>query len=249
MEQFGTSAEQVRRDHVISQILAVLSERHADELIFFGGTALSRTHLRFARLSEDVDLIATGDRKATAARIVTSIENALRRNVGRISWRPAFNPNNDVEAAIAYLPDRTTIKVQLLAAGGYEVWPTELRGIEQRYADAPPATLYVPTRDSFVGWKTATWIERAASRDLYDLWALGLDGYSEEAVRLFHKHGPAGGRPRPWMFRKTPPLSDWISQLSEQTTLTVGPDEAMAVVRTAWSQALGEDWDEPADDD
>ena len=51
------------------------------------------------------------------------------------------------------------------------------------------------------------------------------------------------------MFRKTPPLSDWISELSEQATLTVGPDEAMAVVRTAWSQALGEDWDEPADDD
>lgn len=93
------------------------------------------------------------------------------------------------------------------------------------------------------------WIERAASRDLYDLWALGLDGYSEEAVQLFQKYGPTGGRPRTWMFRKTPPLSDWISQLSEQTMLTIGPEEAMAVVRTAWSQALGEDGDEPADDD
>lgn len=38
---FGVAASQVRRDHLISHVLAVLSERFADRLLFFGGTALS----------------------------------------------------------------------------------------------------------------------------------------------------------------------------------------------------------------
>jgi hypothetical protein len=45
-EQFGVSDEQGRRDHLISHLLAVLGQRLADRVVFFGGTALARTHLR-----------------------------------------------------------------------------------------------------------------------------------------------------------------------------------------------------------
>jgi hypothetical protein len=45
----------------------------ADDVVFFGGTALTRTHLPDLRLSEDIDLIALGDRGATAAAIQRAV--------------------------------------------------------------------------------------------------------------------------------------------------------------------------------
>ncbi|MFD0481955.1 hypothetical protein ACFQ46_05040 [Kineococcus sp. GCM10028916] len=45
-EQFGVSELQVRRDHLITHLLAVLSASPlADELVFYGGTTLPKTHL------------------------------------------------------------------------------------------------------------------------------------------------------------------------------------------------------------
>ena len=66
MDQFGVSEEQVRRDHAISHILAALSRSHREHLIFYGGTALSRTFLLDGRLSEDIDLIALSNRDELA---------------------------------------------------------------------------------------------------------------------------------------------------------------------------------------
>jgi predicted nucleotidyltransferase component of viral defense system len=44
--RFGVGMEQVRRDHLISHVLAAIScDVSTDALVFFGGTALSRTHL------------------------------------------------------------------------------------------------------------------------------------------------------------------------------------------------------------
>jgi predicted nucleotidyltransferase component of viral defense system len=63
---FGVDSEQVARDHVISHALAAISSLSTDDVVFFGGTALSRTHLTELRLSEDIDLIALGDRSAIA---------------------------------------------------------------------------------------------------------------------------------------------------------------------------------------
>jgi len=62
MATFGVAEAQVQRDHAISHILAALSRHRREELIFFGGTALSRTYLLDERLSEDIDLIAIDHR-------------------------------------------------------------------------------------------------------------------------------------------------------------------------------------------
>jgi len=45
----------------------------SDHLVFFGGTALSRTHLADARLSEDIDLIAQGARGQVAEQIERAV--------------------------------------------------------------------------------------------------------------------------------------------------------------------------------
>jgi predicted nucleotidyltransferase component of viral defense system len=43
-ETFGVDDAQVRRDHLISHLLAAISAEAAEEIVFFGGTALARSN-------------------------------------------------------------------------------------------------------------------------------------------------------------------------------------------------------------
>lgn len=118
-----------------------------------------------------------------------------------------------------------------------------MRAIEQRYRDAPQATLRVPTLLSFAGWKTAAWMDRGTARDLYDLWALGNVGaLNADAAALFAKHGPTSNPPRSWRFDRAPSEAEWRGQLGEQTRLTVSADDALEAVRSAWTEAVNEHW-------
>jgi hypothetical protein len=197
MSAFGVAETQVRRDHAVSHILAVLSRYHRDELIFFGGTALSRTYLIDERLSEDIDLIATARRNHLADALIQDINAGLARTHGRITWSPTWSPTSDIDPAVVVLPDDIAVKIQLLPGAHYEKWPTEIREIEQRYSDARPATLRVPTMAAFAGWKMAAWLDRHAARDLYDLWALSRVGaLNDESAKLSPSMGPPTARPR-----------------------------------------------------
>jgi hypothetical protein len=97
--------------------------------------------------------------------------------------------------------------------------------------------LLTPVRDSFAAWKTAAWFERHAPRHLYDLWALAVAGaLTTSAAQLFATHTGLG-LPQDHMFSRAPAAQDWQEQLSGQTRLTVSPEEALQVVRSAWSAA------------
>lgn len=95
MAEFGVAEHQVRRDHVISHALAALSQIDDARLIFFGGTALARTHLPDLRLSEDIDLIALSPRAALAA----DIQDVLIARLGRAVGAPEFSVAADEAAA------------------------------------------------------------------------------------------------------------------------------------------------------
>lgn len=211
-------------------------------MIFFGGTALARTHLPAGRLSEDIDLIATGVRRETAAAIEQTLDRALRRSHGRVSWAPGLAAVRDTEAAVLLADEgRLTVRIQLLCHLGYPPWPTELRAIQQRYSDAGPATLRVPTAASFTAWKTVAWHDRQAARDLWDLWALAQRGeITRRAAELFVAHGPIGTTPRAWMFTSAPTEAHWQAQVAGQTRLTVRAAEALRVVADAWARASAE---------
>jgi hypothetical protein len=160
-----------------------------------------------------------------------------------MTWSPGWSRNSDVDPAVAVTPDGIAIKIQLLRGAGYEPWPTETREIEQRYRDAPPAILRVPTLQAFAGWKTAAWMDRGAARDLYDLWALDKVGaLTAESAALFARHGPTSSPPRSWMFKGAPSAAEWQAQLAGQTRLTVTAAEALEAVRSAWAAAVGEEW-------
>lgn len=237
--QFGVATEQVERDHLISHLLAFLSRDFSDRIHFIGGTALARTHLPDGRLSEDIDLIAVDGRRPVAADLDAALPRALARTHGRLAIDPALTSIPDTHAAILRTSDGLTVRIQLLSSRTRTVWPTERRSLVQRYADAPAAELMVPTLPAFAASKTATWFDRHASRDLWDLWALDRIGAIDaKAEALYRSFGPTNRPPALRDFTTAPTQADWQNQLGGQTRLNVSPTEALTAVRNAWAQVI-----------
>lgn len=228
--RFGVAGEQVVRDHVISHALAAIATVSTDDLVFFGGTALARTHLTGLRLSEDIDLIAYGSR----AEIGDRMEMALKRGLGRAFGTPTFTSriSDTVQPESSVMEvGGARIRIQLLSSQGYPAWPTELAQIEQRYSDAPPARLRVLTAAAFAAAKLAAWSDRGEPRDLYDLWALVEAGkIGRDAVDMFGKFGPYTSASKV-SFARLPTDAEWTDALGHQCVPRVGPEEAAQVVR------------------
>lgn len=239
-EQFGVARAQVRRDHLISHLLATLSEHLADQVVFFGGTALSRSLVPNGRLSEDLDLIALGQRRDVAELIERHLVRENRREFPRMSWQPSLSSVREIESAVLTTEDGVSVRIQLLGQNGYPPWPVQSCSLVQRYSDAPAATLMVPTPSAFAAWKTVAWADRAAPRDLFDLWSLaGISAIDTEAATLFTKHGPTNKPPNKGFFIRPPDELVWRRDLGSQTRLQVSAADALAVVRTAWQAAVG----------
>ncbi|HWK77337.1 nucleotidyl transferase AbiEii/AbiGii toxin family protein [Microbacterium sp.] len=234
MATFGVGEDQVRRDHVISHALAALTRIDSDRLLFFGGTALARTHLTDLRLSEDIDLIALSPRPALARDVQDVLTSALGRVVGKPSFEPDILATRRAQSCVMRI-GAVSIQLQLLAQAGYPRWPTEVRSLEQRYADAPPAEMRVLTAPAFAAAKLAAWHDRHAARDLYDLWALAARGLiTDEARRLHARLGPttnAGSI----AFRPVPSSAEWNDALAHQGLVRVTAAEAAAIVADAWA--------------
>lgn len=133
--QFGVDESQVRRDHLISHLLAALSADLAGSVIFFGGTALARSIVPNGRLSEDVDLLAIGPRRTVAQHLTTAIPRTLRQEYPGLTWSPPPTEGRDTDPAILRSPDQVVVRIQLLNATGYPNWPTQRVNLVQRYSD------------------------------------------------------------------------------------------------------------------
>ncbi|HVX42514.1 MAG TPA: nucleotidyl transferase AbiEii/AbiGii toxin family protein [Mycobacteriales bacterium] len=143
--------------------------------------------------------------------------------------------------AVLHAADGLTVRIQLLDPAGYPRWPTETTDLIQRYDDAPPARLMVPTRAALTAAKTVAWHDRHAPRDLYDLWGLSIvHAIDTAAAALFASLGPTGNVPRGWIFRDTPSTADWTTQLGYQTRIAVSAHDAVTTVRKAWELAAHE---------
>jgi predicted nucleotidyltransferase component of viral defense system len=235
--QFGVTAEQVERDHLISHLLAFLSRHFVDQIHFIGGTALARIHLPNGRLSEDVDLIAVDDRKAIATQLDRELPRAVARTHGRLTVEPSLSEVADTFSVVLRTTSGLSVKVQLLSSRDRAVWPAERRHLVQRYDDAPAADLFVPTRPAFAASKTATWADRHAARDLWDLWALnGINAIDAAAAELYRRFGPTNQLPGDYVFDRPPSDAEWQAQLAGQTRLTVTASEALTAVREAWAR-------------
>lgn len=230
--RFGADLEQVRRDHLLSHVLAAISAGiSTDDVVFFGGTALSRTYLADARLSEDTDLIALVPRLQLAGAIESAVARGIARSHGRVSWLPPLTATSGRASAgdaVGRGPGRhpgpaaRRRRVHLAHRG---------RDIEQRYRDAPPARLRTLTAPAFAAAKLAAWMDRRAPRDLYDQWAMSERGLIDgAALDVFVRHGPTGKPPASWVFSSGPDDTTWRGALGHQTRLTVTAGEALAAV-------------------
>lgn len=117
-----------------------------------------------------------GDRNALAADLDAALPRAVARTHGRITMEPALSGIADTASAILRSSGGMSVRIQLLSSRDRVLWPAEHRVLVQRYSDAPPAELVVPTLAAFATSKTATWADRRAPRDLWDLWALSVIG-------------------------------------------------------------------------
>ena len=91
--KFGVADDQVRRDHLISHVLAAI--QFVPGVVFYGGTALTRTVLPDLRLSEDVDLLVSRSRREVARELSDAIDDGLARSFGEVNWVPALDATHD----------------------------------------------------------------------------------------------------------------------------------------------------------
>lgn len=237
--QFGAGTEQIERDHLISHLLAFLSRHFGDRVHFIGGTALARTHLPNGRLSEDIDLVAVGNRADVARDLDLALPRAVARSHGRLAVEPALRDTRDADAVVLRPDDGRPVRLQLLSVRGRVLWPTERRELFQRYADVPAAELSVPTLPAFAASKTATWADRQAPRDLWDLWALNrLGAVDANAAALFQRYGPTNRPPALHMFDRAPSDAQWQTQLAGHPSQHLRWRSAHRGTRRPWRQAV-----------
>ena len=235
--EFAADDSQVERDHLISHILAELSNGMQQKLKFYGGTALSRSYLPHGRLSEDVDLIAVGPRPEIAGQVLQVLTRGLAREFGRPSFSPLLTEVPGVMPVVMKVPSGPQVQLQLLPNNHYPAWPFHVMTLQDRYSDCSPASLSIPTLDAFVAWKTSTFMDRRASRDLWDLATLAeLDAFTPEAARLFTQLGPMRSLPSDSTIPPAPDEAAWERDLAHQTRLAITAKEARTRVVNAWSR-------------
>ena len=232
---FGADDAQIERDHLISHVLAAVSHDVGEQVAFFGGTALARTFLTDGRLSEDLDLIALGHRTEVGEALARTITRHLARDFGRPTYSPSFTSTRGAEAVNVVFPSGPRLQIQLLPSDHYPAWPFERRELVQRYSDAGPANLLVPTFDAFVAWKTVTYMDRRAPRDLWDLAAIAeFRPFTPGAASLFAKFGPHRSLPTNATIPSAPDVASWSHHLAHQTRLTISAQQARDRVVRAW---------------
>lgn len=137
--RFGVADAQIRRHHLLSHALAGIAELVGDDVVFIGGTALSRTHLTeppWARMSEDIDLLVVTDASAVRVALEERLPRLPRREYPDAAWVVA--PTRSPSPAPALLSSQSAqVQVQFLTArGGWAAWrrvPTERRAVQLRY--------------------------------------------------------------------------------------------------------------------
>ncbi|MCL2464354.1 MAG: nucleotidyl transferase AbiEii/AbiGii toxin family protein [Micrococcales bacterium] len=240
-ERFGVAEDQVRHDFLLSHVLTAIAASRAN-VVFYGGTALSRTFLPHLRLSEDIDLLSVGPRGDAAAALDESIRTHLTIAFGGVTAdRWLSQARVDTDASVLFVAG-TGVNVQLIDGRAYPPWPTALSTVTMRYAGMPDVRLTTLTGDGFVGAKTVAWCDRTrhAPRDLYDLWALGQAGRIDAtAARTYRRVGPTGAYPHRWTLPSGPPSEgQWQDALAHQCLLRVTAAEAFDSVTSAWLRAV-----------
>ncbi len=233
---FGVAPEQIKKDHLISHVLAGLAySAVAEGIVFFGGTALARTHLGDRRVSEDIDLWAE-----PAHGVFVALADELPRHVRR--EYPGLRIERESPSVGRVIArDGTQVRLQVVAydAEYHRCVNSERRNIDLRYSDLPNDTeLTVPGRSAFVALKHLAWTDRAAPRDLVDLAGLAAIGaFDDEADTIVNCLRGFGVRSHDVDRLPDRTRRAWIVDLAHQMGQLPDPDQALSVVQDAWARS------------
>lgn len=238
-ERFGVPDTQIVRDHLISHLLVALRELVPEDVVFFGGTALFRTHLPDIRLSEDIDLLVE-DRRVLMASIIEGLPRAVRREFPRLGIGEPVPVGRSLTTRVSS-PGVEGVRLQLVQIDPAERrLQFEDRPVILRYSDLPDDVVWrVPTIVSFVVMKMAAWRDRGAPRDLFDLSQLALAGYltAECHQPLRHTTG-VGLMTADFSGLRRDTADAWITELGHQVTNPLSLEAAISIVRQAVERAL-----------
>jgi predicted nucleotidyltransferase component of viral defense system len=232
-EHLGVSEQQIHHDHFVSHLLAAVPEHLRLRSLFYGGTALTRTHLDGTRLSEDIDLLVP-DVPASTIDIQRALTTHLEREHPDLAWRSLSRTGNAHILSVASNDLQVRIDIRHLGLPERR-YPTEARDVALRYSDLPAtATFTVPTLTGFAAMKMLAYSDRREPRDLFDLCGLSrLNAFSpslDDLLRSLAGHGVIHSD-----FEHVPvSVRDaWVSQLSHQTRSLTSPEDCMDRIRAA----------------
>ena len=201
-------------------------------MVFFGGTALSRTFLPEGRLSEDIDLYST-DRKALCHEL-GDLPDLIEEEFPQAYWDVLPSQTVDPRSSLLVCDTSIQIKIQVVdsLSRGWQSIPTKPVSIYQRYSDVPNTQLVVPIFDGFVAMKVLAWFDRGTPRDLFDLAGLARVGEVSSEARELIKKLRGFELTEKMLSRKISGL--WQEELAHQTRLTVSEEECLSRVLEWW---------------
>lgn len=232
--ELGVPQRQIERDHLVSHLLFALGDEHG--VVFFGGTALNRTHLPGRRLSEDIDLYRL-DQSATPETMVAELLSDTKKEYPNLISRPSHRA--DVTTFLL-IKEELAVKVQIVGIRyEYQRVPTAITPVDLFYDDLPPSVqLLVPTRAALTGMKLVAFAERKVPRDLFDLRGLAEVGAIDlEAVDVCRNLRSSA--PQRHEYQTGPSNDEWHAELDHQVKDSGDPEESLIVVRDRLGEILG----------
>ena len=231
--QLGVPERQVRRDHLLSHLIDGVAD--VGDVVLIGGTALNRTHVPDARLSEDLDVHLIDGK---ADEVLDRTKRAVRLEFPGIAVISRAS-NGDV---VTYVLGVDALRVQVQVILRRHEWillPAQTTPVRLRYSDLEDSVdVAVPTIDAFGAMKLAAYVDRAAPRDLFDLMELvkvgSLGAGSIALMRVL-----LGRSILPQEFQTGPTAEEWEVELAHQVTDPGSPVESLVIVRDALAAQLG----------
>ncbi len=228
---WGVSRSQVFRDHLISHLLHALEGTPG--VVFFGGTALSRSHLEGRRLSEDVDLYLDPTSPADRGELVATLQQGTRRDFPGLRVEQVARLSDVTTYDVSY--GDVSVKLQIVAARPeHRAYPVAETAVVLHYSDlAPTAQLTVPTIPAFGAMKLGAYEDRHAARDLFDLAGLvAIDGVTLESLVILRRVRGVGAIKHQYEDGFRPTDGEWQAELGHQTKALGDPGDALEIV---WS--------------
>ena len=229
--RLGVAEQQVRHDHLVSHLIVGLEG--IDRVVFFGGTALSRTYLEGRRLSEDIDLYLDPRQPPDQGAVVEQLQEGSQREFPGLSIESARR-QSDVTTYVATHAD-LSISVQIVGARPeHRAYEIDEAAVSLRYSDLQPSVaLLVPNVATFGAMKLGAYEDRRAARDLFDLAELVIiSGLTSKSLAILKQVRGVGPIKHRYADHLRPTNSEWQTQLGHQTKALGDPKEALEVVRT-----------------